>query len=104
MFKVKLGIAPSFMDDIFEKRVIPSYSVVNGLRHQFEFYNTHNPKTVYCGTETLKSLGPKIWNILPHNVKDSTNLGMFKRNIKIWIPTNCPCRLCRPYIPGLGFI
>ena len=104
MFKVKLGIAPSFMEDIFEKRVLPSNSVVNGLRHQSEFYNSHNPKTVYYGTETLKSLGPKIWNILPINVKNSANLEMFKRNIKIWIPTKCPCRLCRPYIPGLGFI
>ena len=40
MFKVKLGIAPSFMDDIWE-RVIPSNSVVNGLRHQLQFYNAH---------------------------------------------------------------
>ena len=104
MFKVMLGIAPSFMEDIIKKRVVPSNSVVNGLRCQSEFYNSHNPKTVHYGTETLKSLGPKIWSILPIKVKISTNFDMFKRNIKILIPTESPCRLCRPYIPGSGFI
>ena len=104
IFKVKLGIAPSFMNEIFAKRVVPSNSVVTGLRHNSEFYNPHNPKTVYYGTETLRSLGPKVWDILPMNLKNSTNLEMFKRNIKIWIPKNCPCRLCRQYITGLGFI
>ena len=85
IFKVKLGIAPSFMNEIFAKRVVPSNSVVTGLRHNSEFYNPHNPKTVYYGTETLRSLGPKVWDILPMNLKNSTNLEMFKRNIKIWI-------------------
>ena len=84
---------------IYLKRVVPSNSIVSGLRHQSEFYNFHNPKTVYNGTETLQYLGPKIWDILPKNVKHSTNLEMFKQNIKKWIPTKCPCRLCRPYIP-----
>ena len=93
MFKVKLGIAPSFMESIFEKRVVPKNCVVNGLRHQSEFYNYHNPKTVYYGSETLRSLGPKIWNILPNYVKSSSNLEMFKRNIKTWTPTKFPCRL-----------
>ena len=65
MFKVKHGISPTFMENIFKKRVVPSNSVVSGLRHQSEFYNSHNPKTVYNGTETLQYLGPKIWDILP---------------------------------------
>ena len=104
MFKVKHGISPRSMENIFKKRVVLSNSVVIGLRHQSEFYNSHNPKTVYNGTETLQYLGPKIWDILPKNVKNSTNIEMFKRNIKKWIPTKCRCRLCRPYIPGIWFI
>ena len=104
MFKVKLGIAPTFMNDIFQTRAIPNEGVVRSLRSPTEFYNYTNPKTVYYGTETLLSLGPKIWNILPSNTKLSTNLFMFKTNIKLWIPNNCPCRLCKPYIESLGFI
>ena len=34
---VKLGIAPLFMADIFEKRLIPNEGVVNGLRSQSYF-------------------------------------------------------------------
>ena len=104
MFKVKIGIAPSFMADIFQKRVIPNDAVVRGLRSQTDFYNYNNPKTVYYGTETLRSLGPKVWDILPSNIKTSNNLDIFKTNIKKWIPINCPCRLCKPYRHGLGFI
>ena len=104
MFKVKLGIAPTFMNDIFQTRAMPNKGVVRSLRSQTEFYNYKTPKTVYYGTETLRSLGPKIWNILPSNIKLSTNLFMFKTNIKSWIPNNCPCRLCKPYIEGLGFM
>ena len=59
MFKVKLGIAPTFMNEIFQTRAIPNEGVVRSLRHQTEFYNYKNPKTVYYGTETLRSLGPK---------------------------------------------
>ena len=77
--------------------------VVRSLRSQTEFYNYKKPKTVYYGTETW-SLGPKIWNILQSNIKLSTNLFMFKTNIKSWIPNNCLCRLCKSYIEGLGFI
>ena len=103
MFKVKLDMAPLFMADIFEKRLIPNESVVSGLRSQSYYYNYNNPRTVVYGTETLRHLGAKIWNILPVKIKTSNNLSMFKANIKKWVPTNCPCRLCIPYEPGLGF-
>ena len=57
MFKVKLGIAPLFMSDIFEKRLIPNEGVVSGLRSQSYFYNYNNPRTVVYGTETMRHLG-----------------------------------------------
>ena len=104
MFKVVLGIAPPFMAEIFRKREIASHSVVSGLRNQTDFYNYNNPKTVHYGSETLRSLGPKLWNILPSNIKNSTDLVAFKTNIKRWIPTKFPYRLCKQYQSGLGFI
>ena len=57
MFKVKLGIAPLFMSDIFEKRLIPNEGVVSGLKSQSYFYNYNNPRTVVYGTETMRHLG-----------------------------------------------
>ena len=56
------------------------------------------------GTETVSFLAPKIWNILPKEIKDSESLGIFKRKIKKWIPWECPCTLCQIYVPQVGFI
>ena len=45
--------------------------------------------SVRYGTETVSSLAPKIWDILPKDIKDSESLDIFKRKIKKWIPLEC---------------
>ena len=55
--------------------------------------------SVRYGTETVSFLAPKIWDILPKDIKDSESLDIFKRKIKKWIPSECPCRLCKTYVP-----
>ena len=104
LFKVKLGVAPPFMSNIFCKRNLTEESVVNSLRSQVDFYNYDNPKSVHFGLETLRNLGPKIWNIIPSDIKNCNTINSFKRNIKKWVPESCPCRLCKIYVQGLGFI
>ena len=74
------------------------------LRNPSEFYNFENPRTVRYGTETLRSLGPKIWNILPNDIKSLSNLITFKNKIKPWTAVICPFKLCKPYLSGLGFV
>ena len=103
MYKVKLGIAPSFMSDIFKIRDISTDSIIRRLRSPLEFYNYDIPKSVRYGEETLRSLGPKVWHILPNDIKSLQNLVIFKNRIKLWIPKNCPCRLCKPYIENWDF-
>ena len=56
------------------------------------------------GKSSLAFLGPKIWAILPDDIKKLKNLNEFKSKIKHWKPSTCPCRNCRTYIPNLGFI
>ena len=102
LFKVKLGIAPSFMND--QKRLVSKESVVGALRSQSEFYNYNNPRTVLYGTETIRCLVPRRWNILPCSIQTSSNLKVLKENVKKWIPTNCRCHLCKPFHVGLGFV
>ena len=46
MYKVKLGIAPSFMSDIFKIRDISTDSIIRRLRSPLEFYNYDIPKSV----------------------------------------------------------
>ena len=104
MYKVKNGDAPYLLKNIFTARDIPEDSVVANLRSQTDFYNYHNPKSVRFGTETLRTLGPKIWNIIPTEIKNISSLSSFKDKVRKWIPVNCPCRLCQNYIDGVGFI
>ena len=47
------------------------------------------------GTYTLRSLGPKIWNKLPSEMKNSQNLSTFKNLIKSWSGPKCNCGSCK---------
>ena len=53
----------------------------------------YDPKTVHQGTESLSFLGPKVWDMVPSHIKESSNLVLFKTKIRNWSPENCPCRL-----------
>ena len=64
-----------------------------------------NVNTVYKGEASLRWFGPIVWDsMLPENFKAITTLEKFKGEIKKWVPENCPCRLCKEYIRGLGFV
>ena len=105
IFKVKLGTAPNFMGEIFTLNENNSNVSSNTRpRSKSTFYNQNNPKTVKYGLETLRCLGPKIWDMIPLTIKNSPSLPEFKNKIKKWVPQNCPCRLCKVYIPQLGFL
>ena len=59
--------------------------------------------TVYKGDDSsLRHLGPLVWQIVPTHLKTSFSLKEFKEGIKNWIPQQCPCRLCKEFVPGLG--
>ena len=98
MFKVKHNLSPTIMNDIFIKRQQPY-----NLRGD-SIWATFNVNSVYNGTETLSFRGPKTWNILPDEIKNSQSLTEFKRKIKTWKPSGCTCRLCKVYIANIGFL
>ena len=98
MYKAKHDLSPSFMKEIFHLNCGPS------TRKGNTFFR---PKvnTVYKGDFSLRIFGPIVWNnMLPEKIKASSTLSEFKNKIKSWIPENCPCRLCKNYIRGLGFV
>ena len=99
IYKVKNGIAPDIMNDIFELQN-PSYN----LRSTCNQFRKENIKTVYYGIQSVRYLGPKIWELVPNNIKYSNSLSKFKKLIKSWKPEACPCRLCKTYIAQVGFI
>ena len=63
-----------------------------------------NIKTVRYGLQTIFCMAPKIWDLVPKEMKQVTTLNEFKAKIKIWKLENCPCRLCRTYFRQIGLI
>ena len=98
MYKVKNQMAPEILHDTFKIRT-PTYDLRNN-----SYFSIRQVHSVYHGTESLSFLGPKIWELVPEDIKHSESYEIFKRKIKDWIPTKCPCRLCRVYIQNVGFI
>ena len=71
MYKVKNGISPKMMNNVFNE--IPNaYSLRNN-----RIWSTHNVSTVKYGTETLSFRGPKTWEILPDYIKASKSLNEY---------------------------
>ena len=60
--------------------------------------------SVRYGSKSVSFLAPKIWDILPNEIKNSETLNAFKLKIKNWIPQECPNRLCKTYVSQVGFI
>ena len=44
--------------------------------------NRSNVNSVKYGTETITSLGAKIWEVLPNDYKELTSLSTFRSKIK----------------------
>ena len=95
IYKVMHDLSPTLMNEIFQ---------LKNSTYNLRKNTTRNVRSVYYGTETISYLGPKIWELVPNEIKNSTSLSIFKRKIKYWIPNDCPCRLCKVYVANVGFI
>ena len=98
IFKVQRDLSPDILREIFEPK-ISFYNLRSN--NTFERRQVHS---VYDGTELLSFLDPKIWDLLPLELKQLESLEVFKLKIKKWIPFECPCRLCRTYTKQVGLV
>ena len=98
-YKVKNGLSPAIMNDLLQFGKNSAYELRSGNHLQ-----RTNIQTVHFGSESIKTLGAKIWDLIPAEIKASKSLMIFKKKIKNWTPKSCPCRLCRIYIGQVGFI
>ena len=96
MFKVYRNTFPPIVKQLFQLRNI-DYNLL-----QFSQFDLPNVRSAYCGTESISSLGTRIWNIVPNECKKQTSLDAFKKLIKKWQHENCRRRLCKSYIKNLG--
>ena len=74
IYKYLHGLSPAILNEVFKVNETIPYD----LRMRNELY-ARNPKTVRYGTETISFLSPKIWSLIPQNIKDSGCLPCFKK-------------------------
>ena len=98
IYKALNDLSSSLMSELFTFKNT-SYNLRAGKK-----LDSNNIKTVNYGTESISYLAPKIWELVPNEIKKSNSLNVFKRKIKTWIPVSCPCRICKIYVTNLGFL
>ena len=98
MLKVKHNLAPEIMTEFFRLKT-RSFNI----RYKSEFQR-RKVKIVIYGSETLSSLGPQIWDLIPIELRNLISLNAFKGKMKSWSTQQCLCRLCKKCINSLGFI
>ena len=54
--------------------------------------------------QSISYLGRKISYIVLEEFKHKKSQNSLKESIKMWVPTNCPCRLCKVNVDGIGFV
>ena len=98
IYEKKSGLSPPFMKDIFAERNT-GYNLRHGNDSQLPKVHT----TTY-GIETISFLGNRLWSTLPNIFKQARTVPIFKNHIECWKGESCNCRLCKIYIPQVGYL
>ena len=96
IFKVYRSVSPPIFSELFRRR-----DICYDLRTNSNF-TAPNVKCVFHGSESW-TLGPKIRDIVPLELKELTSLNTFKNGIKKLQPKNYPWRLWKQYVLNLDF-
>ena len=92
MFKIHSCLSPDILREIF----VPKISLYYLLRNKpFERRQV---------AESLSFLRPKIWDLVPLELKQLESLEVLKLKLKKWILFECPCRLRQTYVQQVGFV
>ena len=94
MYKLSKDLLSPPTRDILKLRSEQTYN----LRQIFRFF-TPRVNFVYHRTKGVSFLGPKIWGLIPNELKTMNNLSAFKKAIKKY-----SCRLCKIHVSNVGFV
>ena len=97
---MSMGPGPALLDNLF---IINDNVNKRTLRSNNDLF-LPQVNTVHYGHDSLRYFGCKIWEIIPHEIKSSINVEQFKSKIKLWVPSECPCRLCKTYLYITGYV
>ena len=98
LFKVTQNLSNVIISNIFKKRTL-TYN----LRSQRDFVRDCVNTRRY-GLNSLNYFAPKVWEMIPLEIKNINSLQKFKTEIRKCAPENSSCDLCRPYVQNLGYV
>ena len=99
MYKIYHGISSTIMNEIFTVRHQNQYNVWD-----WTYLDVTKVRTVNHGSESIRYLGSKIWEIMPAHTKELYTMDKFKIAIKKWKPESCPLVPCKVYLQNIGYI
>jgi hypothetical protein len=88
VYKVLNGIGPPYLQDMFDRK-----ESVYKMKNNIELVQPHF-RTQKYGFNSIRYQGAKVWNTLPNNIKDASNLSVFKPLVKKWSGAKCSCNSC----------
>ena len=97
LFKIKNNLSVTLMNDIFQPTAV-SYN----LRSQIDFTRP-NVNSEHFGISSLRYMAPKVWDMVPNDMKNVNDIETFKNNIRKWKPANCHCKLYLDYASCVGY-
>ena len=83
IFKTFNNMNPTYMKNIFQKQ-----ATTRVTRQAFNLKSQKYISKKY-GFNSLRVLGPIIWNSIPNTIKNTKGIDMFKQKIKNWGYDNC---------------
>ena len=86
------------MNDIVQTR-----TMTYNLRSQTDFARNF-VNTSRLDLNSLRYFALKVWSIVPSDIKNASNLHIFKNKIRKWEPKEFHFDLCRPDISNLGLV
>ena len=81
MYKIKHGISPSYLRELFRNHET-QYDMRDNHKLEIPQYNT-----VQYGKNSIRYFGAKLWNNIPVKLKTSVSLNTFKKGITKWLLT-----------------
>ena len=97
VYKYIHDLSPEIMNEVFSIRA----NICN--TRQFNVFEIHIPTSNRYGLNSIPYKANHLWNLFPENHKSSPSLTLFKNEIKFWQCFNCPCNICKSYVPNLGY-
>ena len=96
LFNLKNGLSNQIMSELLD---------LQNIEYKFCSQTDFSLGAVYTtnyGLQWLRYFAPKIWNMIPADIRNVKNISEFTLKIKSWIPDACPFILSWPYTCQVG--